>query len=547
MSIFDYLDEDYFKLQDFLSVLTDSLPKLELSHIKDSETLIKCLVEQNKAYGQKIIGLFESLDSFYKTNSLMEPPESNHNQSINNNNPPTSPNFTSRLNKKVSDYEDIIKKLTTENEEFSSQIRNLSKQIESIHSKYNQPNSLQPTQSLGLGGKKDVKSFNSSMDTSSPLQIRNLFSTQQMKGSSTNYSTSNIQNNNEMAHEVDNLFFQAEYSKACEILANLEYKKPTGITFERYNNWLVVANRIKDFQINEIYNKLKIVISFTDSQGENIYNNGNNPNLDADADIDPQFINKDFQSPRIENGTRTNGNQQSTFDKINKILDEKIPKMILKNEYYYQNNVVPNITGSNNKSANIHDDGISLRGGITQRQEGGFDNSPIATTKRQQENYINEEMHMTANFNSSPSMYEENYNLEQHKMKIRYLNNQLINFEKQLEEKSIECEILKDRLQNLNNNSNNRSIQQTMLNENPIELEEIKKVLDKEQELRKDYEDKLKELIERYDEMVKSSDLKDLLLEELTQEKEGSSKLIEDLVKKKWNFYVKLNFRIKKI
>ena len=214
MSIFDFLDEDYFKLQEFLSILTDSLPKIESSYVKNSETLIKCLVEQNKAYGQKIIELFETLDNEYKkTTPATEPPEANHNT---NNNNPKSPDFTSLLHKKISDYEDLIKKLTNKNEEFSNQIKDLSKQIEMIHIKYNQSNLYQ---TLSNDAKKNITLFNNSINSSSsPLQMGIISSTQETREESGNFSSlSFFKFNNEIAHELDNCLLQAEYSKICDV------------------------------------------------------------------------------------------------------------------------------------------------------------------------------------------------------------------------------------------------------------------------------------------------------------------------------------------
>ena len=58
---------------------------------------------------------------------------------------------------------------------------------------------------------------------------------------------------------------------------------------------------------------------------------------------------------------------------------------------------------TNDKNSTINNnDGISLvEGTTTQRHESGFHNSPIAITKRQLENYSNEKMYITANFNNN--------------------------------------------------------------------------------------------------------------------------------------------------
>lgn len=235
--------------------------------------LIEALIDQNKAYGRKIISLYETLDSVYKSNT---PQEASPGLG--------SPDFNAKLHQKILDYEDLVKKLTSENEGFSSQIKQLSQQIESLK-----------TQSYGNhsnnSGKKSV-----TIVTSSPSPL-----TKSGGGGNSNASK-------EVSQELEHLFSHAEYKKAVELLGQIDYKKPFNVASEKFNSWLIIANRMKDTSFNDVLNKLKILLTFAD-RGE-------------DDDEPVTGLDDSLDHPT-----------STVAEKIYCLLDERIPKVILRNEY----------------------------------------------------------------------------------------------------------------------------------------------------------------------------------------------------------------------
>lgn len=221
------------------------------------------LVDQNKQYGKKIINLYESIDNIYKNFSTFTDREG-----------PTSPDFTSRLHNKIQDYEDLIKKLTDENEEFARQIKALSNQIGDIHSQTLSQASVQASvsQSKFSGGKKGV------------IQSKRYGS-------------------HDPSRELEALFASSDYTKACDLLSSLDYTKPPSTSVEKYSTWLEITNRVKDSQLSDVLNKLKALVAFSD---------------------------------KSEDETLRVTSPATTIEKIQYLLDDKLPKIILKNEYEIQ-------------------------------------------------------------------------------------------------------------------------------------------------------------------------------------------------------------------
>lgn len=64
----DYFDDDFLKIQSFISKLNEDIVISNLETIPDSE-LISQLIYQIKLYGTKIIELYETLDQQYPIGS----------------------------------------------------------------------------------------------------------------------------------------------------------------------------------------------------------------------------------------------------------------------------------------------------------------------------------------------------------------------------------------------------------------------------------------------------------------------------------------------
>ena len=99
MLLHKLLDGEFFKLQNHLSSLETSLPCIKPNSYTDRNSLIKALMVQNKAYARKIISLMEEM-----------PLES-----------------LDIIANKTQAYEDLIRKLTNENQEFIDQLTALKK------------------------------------------------------------------------------------------------------------------------------------------------------------------------------------------------------------------------------------------------------------------------------------------------------------------------------------------------------------------------------------------------------------------------------------
>lgn len=163
-----------------------------------------------------------------------------------------------------------------------------------------------------------------------------------------------------ISSELEYYFANAEYTRAAHLFSQLDYKKPANISLEKFNNWLTITNRLKDSQLNDIVNKLKILIAFTAGQ---------------DVSADPSFFERD---------------DLSSFEKIVALLDERIPKALVKSEY-------------------------------------SLPTSGPSSTARRVSN-------------------ENNFTNEQLLMKIDYLNSQLKDLQQQMSNKDGEVRVLKERL-----------------------------------------------------------------------------------------------------
>ena len=194
----------------------------------------------------------------------------------------TSPDFNNKLQQKMMDYEDLVKKLTAENEDFSTQIRQLSQQIESLHPKN------QLSSSYGSGKKSvTISAHNASPNT---------------RGSNGNNAS------REISLELESMFMNAEYKKAVELLTQIDYKKPYNIPTEKFSNWLIIGNRMKDSSFNDILSKLKILMTFVEKEEDDD---------DTAAGLDDSLDKPNY----------------TTAEKIYLLLDEKLPKVILRSEY----------------------------------------------------------------------------------------------------------------------------------------------------------------------------------------------------------------------
>jgi hypothetical protein len=283
------------------------------------------------------------VDLFYKTNAL----STDRNQ---------GPDFTQKLHKKIHDYEDQIGRLRKQNDEFSNQVATLSRQLENLQSKYTSNYHSIKHQSI-------IPMSN----TPSPIK-RNT-----------------IANSYDAYLDLENIFQSGEYQKGIQILYDNDYKKPPNAEFDQFSNWLAIANRIKDSQITEILNKLKIFMSLSCKAEDD-------KALDDSLEVGPHW---------------------PTIEKIYHLIDERLPKLFFQKEQQ--------ITRSASRKGSPHYGLVSTAS--------------------------------TAKFNDFQSVHsapdEAQFDNEQLKMKIRYLNNNLKTMEKEIQDKNIEIEVLKDRLNTL--------------------------------------------------------------------------------------------------
>ncbi len=74
--------------------------------------------------------------------------------------------------------------------------------------------------------------------------------------------------NNTLILELDDCFCRGNYAKGTEILKKVDYKRPNDFTLEKMNNYLSIANRVKDLQFSEIVKKLnEMTLEYFDVHG----------------------------------------------------------------------------------------------------------------------------------------------------------------------------------------------------------------------------------------------------------------------------------------
>ena len=149
---------------------------------------------------------------------------------------------TQSLNKKLEDCENTIRTLTEENEEFASQINQLTKQLDYVQQWFASP--VNRTSEMSMF---DFRSPTAAARPSPSGRSTSAFSTAGKGG-----GTDRFQSN------VESAFANAEFAKASELLAQSEYVKPTNVNSEKFNTWLIMSNRVKDSQLADVLNKLKL-------------------------------------------------------------------------------------------------------------------------------------------------------------------------------------------------------------------------------------------------------------------------------------------------
>lgn len=195
----------------------------------------------------------------------------------------------SGLQKKIEQYEDKIKRLTAQNEDFNTHIQRLTKQLETSQSRYSFSNPK--TSEFTITDMKSPKSAGVNQ-SQSPLASTK----------STAHPNSSGKRDYAISSELEYYFANAEYTRAAHLFAQLDYKKPASISIEKFSNWLTITNRLKDSQLSDIVNKLKLLIAFT--AGQDV------------STAEPSFFERD---------------DLSAFEKIIVLLDERIPKALVKN------------------------------------------------------------------------------------------------------------------------------------------------------------------------------------------------------------------------
>ena len=258
MSFLSYLDEEYFQLQDFLSTLIDNLPTVHpksnlvivilfssvLTFFKDDKTLVKIILQQNKAYGRKVASLYQKVNSFYtNTLNLSDKPQRASND-----------DFIAKLQDKLQEYEGQIQQLKSENKAFSKQIKHFSHQVDTSRTKdlivnpffsqtHGHHTRILSKEILPQTGA--TKSMNDSFNIPSPIP-----------------RPSNVSRiSKDASFDLEHMFMNAEYKKAMELLSQLDYQVPQNIPQEKFCKWLVIANKTKDSQLQEIYMKLKSIVA----------------------------------------------------------------------------------------------------------------------------------------------------------------------------------------------------------------------------------------------------------------------------------------------
>lgn len=207
------------------------------------------------------MGLIEKVDKLYKTNtSGVDKSFSSENSML--------------MHRKIGEYENNIKRLEHENDEFLKQIKQLTKQVKSLHTK-----------------QADISTADIHRD---PIELSNAPSPIQRSTFKANYSS------NDPNYDIEYYMSQGDYKKTVEVLIQNDYKKPSFVPFEKFCGWLVAVNKLKDSQLNDILSKIKILINFTSEEPER--------GLDDSIDLNPAW---------------------TTIEKIQFLLEDKLPRVVM--------------------------------------------------------------------------------------------------------------------------------------------------------------------------------------------------------------------------
>jgi len=90
------------------------------------------------------------------------------------------------------------------------------------------------------------------------------------------------QTQRDISMDVDLLFNNEDFKRATELLTLMDYKQPTNVTTENFNELLIISNKIKDAEMNELLEKLRICaeaieIQEPDQNNESAGNNNISP------------------------------------------------------------------------------------------------------------------------------------------------------------------------------------------------------------------------------------------------------------------------------
>jgi len=235
MSILQYLDQEYLRIQDHLAARVEDLPNLDLETIQvnplfflilhhplqDKDSLIRALVGQNKAYGNHIISLYKTIDS---AKPLRSPKSSTKNSTDRSN-----LDLITELQSKLKSYQNIIEDLSNKNLALLTQVEQLTEHI----------------------NYKEMKSDNRNVSLTSFSYNGNKFL------NSGRVETNQTQR--DISFDVEFLFNNEDFKRATELLTLMDYKQPTNVTTENFNELLIISNKIKDAEMNELLEKLRIV------------------------------------------------------------------------------------------------------------------------------------------------------------------------------------------------------------------------------------------------------------------------------------------------
>ncbi len=194
MSIF--FDEDFLSLQDFLSKLIPStvLISSHTSPPSDPSSLTHLLYQQTKLYGHKILDLYETLDQNYQD----DPP-------------------AERTVFESADFQSNLSPIKVSNAHYERTIEALTKERESLL--------------LCLEKYKER-----------PIEIMETI------------EEYDLDNKEEIMKSLDACFSRKDgFLNGCRLLQNMDYEIIKELEINKYVNWLIVANRLKDQYMERIF------------------------------------------------------------------------------------------------------------------------------------------------------------------------------------------------------------------------------------------------------------------------------------------------------